>query len=360
MTETEIIKHIQSAFQSRQTSKDFMAFLSHPLEFDGRSWTYAQFICYHYMAQILRGGKKAASESPSLTPGQETYYTDTLLGKFIQNNPDGNYCLMPEEKVALYHLENTLTQEWGMTSAQYHAFWEHLMDRRNQKEKSVMSHIDAFYHITSCSPSEMAVVPELGEKGISLSKCQDAYHQMTGMFSYVAPPGAIPMALRPLNGAFFPYYNPTIAIVNATRDDAIKRSLTCYGYRIAEQDKKYIMPAIMPWGNDPVEFLATRPLRVENGNNPEVQTIHTLVKDGLSIFCVPNKKDFMDVWERAQKMPPDERLAYLSDLSEKTPDKIQKFQNLKEKLENNSRPLNPKSAIRKPSRLHQKSRLQAR
>ena len=148
---------------------------------------------------------------------------------------------------------------------------------------------------------------------------------MNGKFCYVAPQGGIPLCLRPIENKMYPYLNPSFVVVCTEGKDFEKSCLTCYEYEVERSSA--IRPIIMPWGNEPVEYISTRPLKITNLENPKIQTPETLAKDGLKIYLIDDYEYYKQLTRSLvlSSLPIEEQKMYFENLGKSNPDKIRVY-----------------------------------
>lgn len=301
---------------------EFQKFLTEEKSYGGKKYSNAQLIAWNTAQKVFRGN---FDKMESLTPEQESYYSEKILGDFIKSNPNGNYRFTEEEKKYLATLESTLKNKYKLSDKQVKKYWDYLMDERQKLENHYLNQVDTFYHLSHISPDKLHPCKETGEIGIDLKECKDAYYQMTGNFCYVAPKGVIPLCLRPFEMKMYPYLNPSFVVVCTAGQDFEKTSLTCYEYEV--EKSKSIRPLVMPWGNEPVEYISTRPLKITNLDNPKVQTPKTLTQNGLKIFLIDDR-DFYKQQTKSlmlNNLSTKEQEAHFLNLTKTHPDKIRLY-----------------------------------
>ena len=77
----------------------------------------------------------------------------------------------------------------------------------------------------------------------------------------------------------------------------------------------------MPWGNEPVEYISTQPLKITNLENPKIQTPQTLVKDGLKIYLIDDLEYYekLTTSQAINSLPIEKRESFFSNLAKNSP-----------------------------------------
>ena len=83
----------------------------------------------------------------------------------------------------------------------------------------------------------------------------------------------------------------------------------------------------MPWGNEPVEYISTRPLQITNLENPKIQTPQTLVENGLKIYLIDDFEYYkkLTTSHAINSLPLEKQENFFSELAKNSPDKVRLY-----------------------------------
>ena len=319
----EILNQIKESFQKQG---DFDSFLNMTVQFEGRDWTYGQFLykhCYDGVQNLLF----AARDNPSKLSQQELdlaqkgkflldnnmcgpnaihkkdviekvnlWNGDTTKEEFYKNlfaNPNrstpNNPCYWPPwSQYQFLVIENELTK-YGMNPEQIRLMMIHCEQEREKTEKYYQEHKpEQFVHNSPVPPDRMG-------KEIKANLRSVDNFTSTQEYCFVAEPNSFHSGLpiqRGNNGwAAWPRFKPKVLAFCVTEENFEKETKTSYNYMIDSKQNDSIRPNIPLWGGAPFEWVSTESL---NYTDVQKETLQDLVKQGLKLYIIPDK----EIWKK--------------------------------------------------------------
>lgn len=319
----EILKQIKKSFQKQG---DFDSFLDTTIQFEGRDWTYGQFLYKHYYDGVqnflftARDNPNQLSEKelalaktgkflldnnmcgPNAVHKKDViekanlWNGDTAKEEFYKNlfaNPSRstpkNPCYWPPwSQYQFLVIEHELTK-YGMNSEQIRALMVHCEKEREKTEQHYQEHKPKqFVHNSPVPPEKMG--DEIKTNLRSLNNFTS-----TQKYCFVAEPNSFHSGL-PVQGdnwwTSWPIFKPKVAAFAMTEDEFKEKTKNgSYNYMIDPKQNDSIHPNIPLWGGPPFEWVSTESL---NYTDVQKETLQDLVQQGIKLYIIPDK----EVWKK--------------------------------------------------------------
>ncbi|MBQ7413760.1 MAG: hypothetical protein IJV07_05790 [Alphaproteobacteria bacterium] len=321
----KILNQIQDSFKNR---KDFTSFLCRKVQFNGRDWTYGQFLYKHYFDEVqkflfyardnwkklseqeldlAKKGKFLVEENRMTVPNsvfmtekiqelnlfngdrkKEDFYRNLFANpkRSTKNNP---VYWPPMAQYQFLVIEHKLQSEMGMTPGQVRSLMVHCEQEREKTEDYYQKHKPEFFvHNSPVLPEKMGggIQPKLRSVNNFIN---------TQRYCFVAEPNSFHSGL-PIQGnnwwLSWPLFKPKILAVSMTEDEFEEKTKNgSYNYIIDPKQKNIICPVIPLWGGKPVEWVSTERL---NYTSVQKETLQDLSDQGMKFYIIPDK----EVWKK--------------------------------------------------------------
>ena len=340
----EILNQIKESFQKKG---DFDSFLNTTVQFEGRDWTYGQFLykhCYDGVQNLLL----TARDNPSKLSQQELdlaqkgkflldnnmcgpnavhkkdviekanlWNGDTAKEEFYKNlfaNPSrstpNNPCYWPPwSQYQFLVIENELTK-YGMNPEQIRSLMVHCEKEREKTEQYYQEHKPKqFVHNSPVPPEKMG-----GKIKVNLRSLNN--FTSTQKYCFVAEPNSFHSGL-PIQGdnwwASWPRFNPKVSAFAMSEDEFKEKTKNgSYNYMIDPKQNDSIRPNIPLWGGAPFEWVSTESL---NYTDVQKETLQDLMRQGMKLYIIPDR----EVWKKKIQgkitSTDKEALAFLEEMS---------------------------------------------
>lgn len=320
-----ILNQIRASFQ---TQKDFDSFLNTTVQFEGRDWTYGQFLykhCYDGVQNLLftardnpstlsqkeldlaqKGKflldnrmcspdavhKKDVIEQANLWNGnteKETFYRN-LFANPNRSTPNNPCHWPPWSQYQFLVIENELSK-YGMNPEQIQSLMVHCEKEREKTEKFYQEHKpEQFVHNSPVPPEKMG-----GEIKANLRSLNN--FTSTQKYCFVAEPNSFHSEL-PIQGdnwwVSWPRFKPKVSAFRMTEDEFKEKTKNgSYNYMIDKAQNDSIHPNIPLWGGAPFEWVSTESLHY---TDVQKETVQDLQKQGMKLYVIPDK----EIWEKTQ------------------------------------------------------------
>ena len=305
-------------------NKDFSAFLNTVVTFDGRDWTYGQFLYKYFLDQAqefnyyvvdcakknieLSGREKFLAEKLhflvenkmekpiavfmakkikelNLWEGNEEKY-NRYKKLFVEaHSVKGNPCYWHPVAQYYFLVMNHKLSQMGMNSDQIYALMMHCEMKKRETEEYYKKQMPTQFVHNSRQKKNGVVHPYLRSVDNWLT---------TQKYCFVAEPGSFHSGL-PIQGIdntfiAWPRFKPKVLAFRMTQKEFFERSSDSYNYEIDMSQKDLIHPVIPLWGDPPVEWVSVQDLKY----NPEVKTerLQDLIKQGMQFYFVSGAEDW--------------------------------------------------------------------
>ena len=345
-----IFQKINSLFQKTE-EKDFNVFLNKTFSFEGRDWTYGQFLYkYHFdrvaeftyrhrekpkndleekeLNLVKKGliimGKTDLWKPDSVTtkPKQvkdmgvvlfsgdvDKRNTYQELFASTKRSTEGNPCYWhPVAQYQFLVIEHKLSQ-MGMSPEQVHALMVHCETKREEAEKNYKKKMPSvLIHNSPRSEKEM------GKTIQARLRYVDSWIN-TQKYCFVAEPGVFHSGL-PIQGEneFISWskFRPKVLAFLMSEDEFKEKTKNgSYNYTIDMSQKDTIQPCIPMWGGPPFEWISTKDLKY---TDVKKETLADLIDQGMQFYLVPQKEDWKTLLREKGSVSEKEAKKYLENL----------------------------------------------